>query len=79
MSDEQTPKSPPMSAKAMTTEPSVKIADLIDYGNQLELTDLWQEHKTRLRGYIAKHMILKKAVTARPEQELPHLVTTVIG
>jgi len=40
MSDEQTPKSPTMSAKARTTEPSAKIADLIGYWNQLELTGL---------------------------------------
>lgn len=62
MSDEQTPKSPPMSAKARTTEPSAKIADLLGYGNQLELADLWREHKTRLRGYIAKHMNERDAV-----------------
>jgi RNA polymerase sigma-70 factor (ECF subfamily) len=62
MSDEQTPKSPPISAKARTTEPSAKIADLIGYGNQLELADLWREHKTRLHGYIAKHMNERDAV-----------------
>ncbi|AEM48438.1 hypothetical protein Acife_2331 [Acidithiobacillus ferrivorans SS3] len=32
-----------------------------------------------LQGFFAEYMILKKAVTARPEQESPHLLTTVIG
>jgi len=41
----------------------------------VEVVPIVDETRNSLFGY----MNLKKAVTARPEQESPHLVTTVIG
>jgi hypothetical protein len=36
-------------------------------------------YQRRCQWRLCRLIILKKAVTARPEQESPHLVTTVIG